>query len=132
MAREGRRARRKTIDEAISDFDGAINGVTKAIKEASGSLTLTSSTMQRVTEETLRCMASASTASGLTTTSVEVTMAATEELSSSIHEIGQQTAHGLDMARSAVVDAARSSNTIRSLDEAAERIGSVVGSSRDA
>jgi methyl-accepting chemotaxis protein len=118
--------RRKTIDEAISDFDGAINGVTKAIKEASGSLTLTSSTMQRVTEETLRCMASASTASGRTTTSVEVTMAATEELSSSIHEIGQQTAHGLDMARSAVVDAARSSNTIRSLDEAAERIGSVV------
>jgi methyl-accepting chemotaxis protein len=75
----------------------------------------------------MRCMASASTASGQTTESVEVTMTATEELSSSIHEIGQQTAHGLDMARSAVDDAARSSNTIRSLDEAAERIGSVVG-----
>ena len=60
-------ARRKTIDEAIADFDGAIDGVTKAIKEASGSLTLTSSTMQRVTDETLRCMASASTASGQTT-----------------------------------------------------------------
>ena len=120
-------ARRETIDEAISDFDGAISGVTQAIKEASGSLTLTSSTMQRVTEETLRCMASASTASGQTTASVEVTMAATEELSSSIDEIGQQTARGLDMARSAVDDAARSSTTIRSLDEAAERIGSVVG-----
>jgi methyl-accepting chemotaxis protein len=120
-------ARRRTIDEAIADFGGAIDGVTKAIKEASGSLTLTSSTMQRVTEETLRCMASASTTSGQTTESVEVTMAATEELSTSILEIGQQTAHGLEMARSAVDDAARSSNTIRSLDEAAERIGSVVG-----
>jgi methyl-accepting chemotaxis protein len=119
--------RRTTIDEAIADFDGAIDGVTKAIKQASGALTLTSSTMQRVTDETLRCMASASAASSQTTASVEVTMMATEELSSSIHEIGQQTAHGLDMARSAVDDAARSSNTIRSLDEAAERIGSVVG-----
>jgi methyl-accepting chemotaxis protein len=120
-------ARRETIDEAIADFGGAIDGVTKAIKEASGSLTLTSSTMQRVTEETLRCMASASTASGRTTESVEVTMSATEELSTSIDEIGQQTARGLEMARSAVDDAARSSSTIRSLDEAAERIGSVVG-----
>jgi methyl-accepting chemotaxis protein len=120
-------ARRKAIDGAISDFDGAIGGVTKAIKEASGSLSLTSSTMHRVTEETLRCMASASVASGETTESVEVTLVATEELAKSIHEIGQQTARGLDMARSAVDDAARSSNTIRSLHEAAERIGSVVG-----
>jgi methyl-accepting chemotaxis protein len=120
-------ARRETINEAIADFDGAIDGVTKAIKEASSSLTLMSSTMQRVTEETLRCMASATTASGQTTESVEVTMTATEELSSSIQQIGQQTARGLEMARSAVDDAARSSNTIRSLDEAAERIGSVVG-----
>ena len=120
-------ARRSAIDEAIADFDGAIGGVTEAIKEASGSLTITSSAMQRVTDDTLRCMASASAASGHTAESVEVTMAATEELSNSIQEIGEQTARGLGMARSAVDDAARSTNTIRSLDEAAERIGSVVG-----
>ena len=54
-------------------------------------------------------------------------MAATEELSNSIEEIGQQAARGMEMARSAVADTERTNQTIRSLDEAAERIGSVVG-----
>ncbi len=54
-------------------------------------------------------------------------MAATEELSNSIQEIGEQAARGMEMARSAVADTERTNQTIRSLDEAAERIGSVVG-----
>jgi methyl-accepting chemotaxis protein len=54
-------------------------------------------------------------------------MAATEELSSSIAEIGDQAARSLDMARSAVGDTERINKAIRSLHEAAERIGSVVG-----
>ena len=119
--------RRKIIDEAIGEFDSAIGGVIEAIKEASGSLTVTSSTMQQVTEDTLRRMASASAASAETSQNVAITVSATEELSSSIEEIGNQTARGLDMARSAVADTERTNSTIRSLDEAADRIGSVVG-----
>ena len=53
-------ARRQVIDSAIGEFDGAIGGVIDALKEATGSLTATSSTVQRVTEDTLRRMASAS------------------------------------------------------------------------
>lgn len=119
--------RRKAIDDAISDFDGAIGGVIEAIKETSGSLTITSSTMQQVTQDTLRLMASASLAAVETTNSVDATVAATEELSSSIHEIGQQTEHGREMARSAVKDAERTRQSIHSLQEATERISSVVG-----
>ncbi len=120
-------ARRDSIDKAIGEFDGAIGEVIAAIKEASGSLTATSSTMQQLTDGTLQRMDSAAAASTETAQSVDVTVAATEELAHSIQEIGEQTAHGLDMARSAVADTERSSKTIRSLDEAAERIGSVVG-----
>ena len=46
---------------------------------------------------------------------------ATEQLSGSIHEIGQQASRSLNMARSAVGDAERTNQTIRSLAEAAER-----------
>jgi len=120
-------ARRQAIDEAIGDFDSAIGGVIGALKEATGSLSTTSATVQSVTEDTRRRMASASTASTETSQSVDLTVAATEELSSSIEEIGQQAARGLEMARSAVADTERTNHTIRSLDEAAERIGSVVG-----
>jgi methyl-accepting chemotaxis protein len=124
--RDAASARRQTIDQAIAEFDGAIGGVIEAIKEASGSLAATSGTVQQVTEDTLRRMAAAAMASAETSQSVDLTVAATDELSRSIHEIGQQTARGLDMARSAVADTERTNKTIRSLDEAAERIGSVV------
>ena len=52
---------------------------------------------------------------------------ATEELSGSIQEIGQQASHGLGMAQSAVGDTERTQAAIRSLADTAERIGSVVG-----
>jgi methyl-accepting chemotaxis protein len=124
---QARSVRRKEIDEAIGEFDGAIGGVIEAIKEASGLLSVTASTMQEVTEDTQRRMKSAAAASEETSEGVSLTVAATEQLSGSIQEIGQQTARGLEMARSAVADTERTNKTIRSLDDAAERIGSVVG-----
>jgi methyl-accepting chemotaxis protein len=120
-------ARRAAVDDAIGEFDTAIADVVQAIKEASTSLTATSGTMQQVAQDTIERMASASTASAETAQSVDLTVAATSELSESIREIGQQTARGLTMARAAVAEADRTQATIRSLNEAAERIGSVVG-----
>jgi methyl-accepting chemotaxis protein len=120
-------ARRQAIDEAIGEFDGAIGGVIDALKEATGSLTATSSTVQQLTNDTLQRMASAATASTETSHSVGLTVSATEELSTSIQEIGQQAERGMEMAKSAVADTERTNRTIRTLDEAAERIGSVVG-----
>ncbi len=127
MATMAKEARRKIIDEAIVDFDAAISEVIEAIKQTSGSLATTSATVQQVANDTLSRMASASSASVETTQSVGATLAATEELSASIQQIGQQAIHGLEMARSAVEDTERSNQAIRSLDEAAGRIGSVVG-----
>ncbi len=120
-------ARRGAIDEAIADFAGAIGEVIEAIKEASASLTATSSTLKQVADDTLRRMASASSASAETAQRMEVTVTATEELSGSIQEIGQQASHGQDMAQSAVADTERTHAVISSLDDAAERIGSVIG-----
>ena len=48
-------------------------------------------------------------------------------MSGSIQEIGQQATNGLGMAQSAVADTERTQNVIGSLNDAAERIGSVVG-----
>jgi methyl-accepting chemotaxis protein len=57
---------------------------------------------------------------------MDATVIATEELSASIEEIGRQATRGLHMAQSAAGDTERSQGAIRSLDAAAERIGSVV------
>jgi methyl-accepting chemotaxis protein len=120
-------ARRGAIDAAIADFDAAIGAVIEAIKEASASLTMTGATMKQVADDTLSRMASASSASAETAQRMEATVTATEELSGSIQEIGQQATNGLGMAQSAVADTERTQNVIGSLNDAAERIGSVVG-----
>jgi len=119
--------RRSAIDAAIADFDGAIGELIGAIKAASASLTTTCATMQQMADDTLTRMASASSASAETAQRMEATETATEELSGSIQEIGEQATRGLAMAQSAVGDTERTQQSIRSLNDAAERIGSVVG-----
>jgi methyl-accepting chemotaxis protein len=126
-AEDASQVRRSAIDAAIADFDGAIGEVISAIKETSASLTETGSAMREAADDTLNRMTSASSASAGTSQRMEATVTATEELSESIREIGQQATNGLDIAQSAVADAERTQKVIGSLNEGAERIGSVVG-----
>jgi methyl-accepting chemotaxis protein len=120
-------ARRGAIDAAIADFAAAIGEVIEAIKGTSASLADACSTLQQAGDDALRRIASASSASTETAQRMEATVTATEELSGSIQEIGQQAGHGQGMAQSAAADAERTQDVIRSLNDAAERIGSVVG-----
>ena len=120
-------ARRKTIDESITDFSGEIGGVIDAIKSASKSLTSSCATMKNVANDTLGRMASVSNAAAETTHRVEVVEAATDHLSGSIEHIGKEAGRGLVMVQAAVDDAQRTHEAIRSLNETAERIGSVIG-----
>jgi methyl-accepting chemotaxis protein len=127
FAEQAAAARRQVIDAAIADFAAAIGAVVGAIKEASASLSTTCGTMKQVADDAFGRMASASSAAADTSHRVDAAGAATEELSQSIEHIGQQATRGLEMARSAVGDTKRTHQAIRSLEEAAERIGSVVG-----
>jgi methyl-accepting chemotaxis protein len=118
--------RRIAIDEAIGDFAGAIGEVLQAITEASTSLTTTCESMREVAGDTLKRMAVASSAAAETTQRVMMTGEATEELSASIQHIGQEATRGLDMAKAAVGDTQRTQQAILSLNDTAERIGSIV------
>jgi methyl-accepting chemotaxis protein len=118
--------RRIAIDEAINDFAGAIGEVLQAITEASTSLTTTCESMRAVAGDTLKRMAVASSAAAETTRRVMMTGEATEELSASIQHIGQEATRGLDMTKAAVGDTQRTQQAILSLNDTAERIGSIV------
>jgi methyl-accepting chemotaxis protein len=126
-AEQAASARRSSIDAAIGDFAGAIGEVIGAIQEAATSLTATSAILQRVADDTLESMASASAAATETTQQMQTTEATTEKLSGSIREIGEQATRSVAMAKSAVGDTDSTQRSIRSLNEAADRIGSIVG-----
>jgi methyl-accepting chemotaxis protein len=125
-AEQATQIRRQAIDTSIADFAGAIGEVMKAIKETSDSLTSTSATLKQVTDDTLHRMASASSASAETTQRVRMTVAATDQLSGSIQQIGRESSSSLELAQSTVAEAHRTQQEIRSLNAAAEHIGSIV------
>jgi methyl-accepting chemotaxis protein len=121
-----RASRRHQVEQAIADFGDTIGAVIGAIKEAAGSLATTSAGLQHAASETLGRMSSAATALGATRECVGIAVPASEELSQSIAEIGGQADRGLAMTQSTVSEAERTSQAIRTLDEAARHIGSVV------
>ena len=125
-AKQAASERRGVIDAAITDFADAVGEVLKSIKEASASLTTTCTALKHAADDTMHRMTSASAASLETSRRMEATARATEELSGSIQEIGDRS-HGQAMAHSAVGDTERTQEAIRSLNDAADRIGSVVG-----
>jgi methyl-accepting chemotaxis protein len=126
-AEQATETRRVAIDGAIRDFADAIGDVIKAVKEAAASLSNSSSTLQQVANDTVARMASAASAAAETRARVQGTATATDEISGSIEHIGQQATRSMEMARSAAGETQRTEQSIRSLHEAAEHIGSVVG-----
>jgi methyl-accepting chemotaxis protein len=121
-----RQKRRQAIDAAIADFAGSVGEVLQAIKDASASLTSTCTTMGRLADDAVNRIAAASTAAAETTQRVKITSEATDELYGSINHIGQETARALQMARAAVGDTQRTQKAVFSLNDTAERIGTIV------
>lgn len=118
--------RRKEIDAAITEFADATGDVLEAIAEASISLTKTCSVMRDVADETFSRMALASSAASESSERVKMTSQSTEELSASIQHIGHEATRSLQMTKAAVDDTQRTQQNILSLNNTAERIGSIV------
>ena len=118
-------ARRDSLDTAIQSFDLTVNGVLRAVKDASSSLVSASGTMQSVTESTEKCMSEVSDVALQTTKSVSLTAGASEAIGFQIDEIRQQAVLGAQWANHAAEDATRADGSIRALAQAVTQIGSV-------
>lgn len=118
-------ARRDSLDTAIQSFDLTVNGVLRAVKDASSSLVSASGTMQSVTESTEKCMSEVSDVALQTTKSVSLTAGASEAIGFQIDEIRQQAVLGAQRANHAAEDATRADGSIRALAQAVTQIGSV-------
>jgi methyl-accepting chemotaxis protein len=114
--------RRRAIEVAIAEFEPAMNGVVAAVKAASEALRLGSSVMREVADETSSRMDSAARSSSEISQSVDMTAAATHELTASIAEIELQSAASQQLARKAEHDAGTS---MRSLDDLLQRVGQI-------
>ena len=123
---KAREKRRKEIDAAIAEFGDTTGDLLAAISQASKSLTKTCATMRTLADETFNRMAVASAAARDSTERVQKTSHSTDELSASVQHIGQEATRSMEMTKAAVGDTQRTQHAILSLNDTAERIGSVV------
>jgi methyl-accepting chemotaxis protein len=123
---KARERRAQQISELTSRFDADVTSVLKTVASASTELHSTATSMSSTAEETTRQATTVAAATEQASANVQTVATAAEELASSVAEIARQVTHSSDIAKRAVGEAERTNETVRSLDEAARRIGDVV------
>ncbi|WP_374370064.1 methyl-accepting chemotaxis protein [Dongia sp.] len=118
--------RAKRMNEAVTSFDQAIGEVVNAVGSAATELEGTARSMQQTAEQTSQQSSTVAAAAEQMTQNVQTVASATEELSASIHEISGQVTESTRIVGEAVGQAQDTNAKVKSLAEAAQRIGDVV------
>ncbi|MBV9564274.1 MAG: HAMP domain-containing protein, partial [Bradyrhizobium sp.] len=118
--------RAHALDDLARGFETRVGQLVGGLSSASGVMEKTAQAMSTAASTANRQAAVVATASGQTSTNVQTVASATEELTSSIGEIGRQVAQSTEIAARAVESARRTGDTARSLADGAQKIGDVV------
>ncbi|MDF2367587.1 methyl-accepting chemotaxis protein [Sneathiella sp.] len=127
LERESAETKIKERNELADTFEGSVKHLVEKFAAAASEMTGMSQSMTKSAEDTTQRSATVASASDLATSSVNSVAAATEELTSSINEISRQVNQAANIAGEAVSEAERTNIMVTSLNEAASKIGDVVG-----
>jgi len=118
--------KRRSLHALADGFQASVGKIVMSVTSASTQLQSTAQTMAATADETGRQSVAVAAASEEATTNVQTIAAATEELTASISEISRQVAEASQITSQAVEDAKKTDATVRSLSDAAQKIGNVV------
>ncbi|WP_209001823.1 methyl-accepting chemotaxis protein [Stappia albiluteola] len=121
-----RERRQAAMEEAIRNFDRAVSESLDAVTNASSELRTTAESMSAIADETSQQSSAVASATEQAASNVQTMAAATEELTSSIGEIGRQVSASTRIARQAVDDADKTNAQVQALANAASKIGDVI------
>jgi methyl-accepting chemotaxis protein len=118
--------RAQLIEDLTGSFDRDVGLVVAGLSSASTELQSSATSMATTAEETSRRTVAVAAAAEKTSANVQTVAAATEQLNASISEIGQQVQRSADVAKTAVVQAVQTDQTMQHLRGAAEKVGTIV------
>jgi methyl-accepting chemotaxis protein len=127
LAAHDAKARSDELVNAVQEFGQAVTDVRTAITGAVKSLEETSHRLTSVADTAATQARTASAVANDTASSVEGTATATNELLTAIAEIRWRATKSAEMAHHSFSHAETTTTTIRSLSQAVDKIGSVVG-----
>jgi methyl-accepting chemotaxis protein len=119
-------ARAQRIATATGNFEAMIGELVGSLSSASTELEASASTMSKTSEVTMSRSDSAASASLAVNENIQAVAAATEEITSSVNEIGRQVHESNRIAGTAVSQAKKTDASIGKLSLAAGRINDVV------
>ena len=126
-AEQGRLSQRKADMARLADgFEIAIGEIVNTVSSASTGLEESAVALAANAERSLELTTIVAAASGETSTNVQSVASATEEMASSVDEIGRQVQTSADIAAKAVGQAQETNDRVGELAKAAARIGDVV------
>ena len=123
------RAREEQVrvrEDLAKDFEESLSGLVRQVSEAAGTMQRTAKGMADNAQSALRGTADANGSSNEATRSVDSVSAASEELASSIQEIGRQVSRSSEITMQAVEQATGTRQQMEGLVASAQRVGEVV------
>jgi methyl-accepting chemotaxis protein len=115
------------LSGAIKDFDEAVKKVRSFVGDAAQSLSDNAAKLSRLAGRASEESSVATEAALNTAANASTIAAAVEQLNSSLGDISGQAVDGAQVGEKAVARAIQTNETIKSLSDAAEKVGSVVG-----
>jgi methyl-accepting chemotaxis protein len=109
-----------------ADFERKISHIVQAVSVAATEMQGMSSSMSHSSEEAARQTAAAAAASTQASSNVGTVASATEELTASIGQIGQQVTRSAEIAEKAAEEARRTNAVVEGLASGTQKIGEVV------
>ena len=126
--REAAEAERRKALVAVADrFDQSVGPIVERLSRASANLGESASQLSSLSQAALSDIASVAAAAEQASVNVQTVAGATEEMTSSVHEISTQVNHSATIARRAAAEAKETDQSMRDLAIAAKEIGNVVG-----
>ena len=118
--------RAETVDGITRKFESMIGELVTSFSSASTEMESSAGTLTKAADVTQQLSTSAANGSRTVSESIQSTAAATEEITSSVGEIGRQVMESSRVAQRAVQQAEKTNSSISELSAAAARIGDVV------
>jgi methyl-accepting chemotaxis protein len=118
--------RKADMNRLADDFENAVGEIVNTVSSASAGLEASAVNLSATAERSLELTTIVAAASGQTSTNVQSVASATEQMASSVSEIGRQVQASAGIATQAVGQAQETNDRVGELAKAAARIGDVV------
>jgi methyl-accepting chemotaxis protein len=126
LAKKAEGERNAAMRTVADGFERAVGNIIKTVAAASSDIEAAASSLTRTAETTQALTAAAATASQQSTSNVQSAAVASEEMASSVSEIGRQVHLSQSIAQTAVQQVEKTNAQIAELSQSASRIGEVV------